>query len=68
MPVIVGALGLIRKGMDQNLGKIHGASNINAAKDHSPRNGAHTEKVPVHQIKSSPGTSGPRNVPGSRTV
>ena len=28
-PVIVGALGLIREGMDQNLGKIPGASNIN---------------------------------------
>ena len=26
--VIAGALGLIRKGMDQNLGKISGASNI----------------------------------------
>ena len=29
VPVIVGALGLIRDGMDQNLGKIPGASNIN---------------------------------------
>ena len=29
VPVIVGALGLIREGMDQNLGKISGASNIN---------------------------------------
>ena len=29
MPVIVGALGLIREGMDQNLGKIPGDSNIN---------------------------------------
>ena len=29
VPVIVGALGLIREGMDQNLGKIPGASNIN---------------------------------------
>ena len=29
MPVIVDALGLIRKGMDQNLGKIPGASIIN---------------------------------------
>ena len=29
MPVIVGAVGLIREGMDQNLGKITGASNIN---------------------------------------
>ena len=28
-PVIVGALGLIREGMDQNVGKIPGASNIN---------------------------------------
>ena len=30
------------------------------AKDHPLRNGAHTEKVSVHQIKNSPGTSGPR--------
>ena len=29
VPVIVGALGLIREGMDRNLGKIPGASNIN---------------------------------------
>ena len=29
VPVIVGALGLIREGMDQNLGKIPGTSNIN---------------------------------------
>ena len=29
VPVIVGAVGLIREGMDQNLGKITGASNIN---------------------------------------
>lgn len=29
VPVIVGALGLIREGMEQNLGEIPGASNIN---------------------------------------
>ena len=29
VPVIVGALGLIREGMDHNLGKIPGAGNIN---------------------------------------
>ena len=29
VPVIVGALGLIREGTDHNLGKIPGASNIN---------------------------------------
>ena len=29
VPVIVSALGLIREGMDQNLGKIPGTSNIN---------------------------------------
>ena len=29
MPVIVGSLGLIREGMDQNLGKIPGTSKIN---------------------------------------
>ena len=32
------------------------------------RNGAHTEKVSVHQIKESPGTSGPRIGPGSRRL
>ena len=39
VPVIVGALGLIREGMDQNLGKIPGASELQ--KDHPPRSGAH---------------------------
>ena len=29
VPIIVGSLRLIREGMDQNLGKIPGASNIN---------------------------------------
>ena len=29
VPVIVSVLGLIREGMDQNLGKISGTSNIN---------------------------------------
>ena len=29
VPVIVGVLGLIREGIDQNLGKIPGTSNIN---------------------------------------
>ena len=29
VPVIVGALGLTREGMDQKLGKLPGASNIN---------------------------------------
>ena len=32
VPVIVGAVGLIREGMVQNLGKIPGASNINEVK------------------------------------
>ena len=41
VPVIVVALGLIREGMDQKLGKIPAA-----------RNGTHTEKVSVHQIKT----------------
>ena len=63
VPVIVGALGFLREGMDQNLGKIPGAS-----KDHRPRNGAHTEKVSVHQMRNSPDTSGPRIDPGSRRV
>ena len=59
VPVIVGALGLIREGMDQNLEKIPGTSNINELQKIVllARNGAHTEKVSVHQIKKAPGTS-----------
>ena len=29
VPIIVGVLGLLKKGVDQNLGKIHGTININ---------------------------------------
>ena len=67
MPVIVGALGLIREGMDQNLGKIPGASNINELQKIILLGTAHT-KVSVHQIKNSPGTSGPRIGPSSGRV
>ena len=70
VPVIVGALELLyREGMDQNLGKIPGASNIKiAAKDHPPRNGAFTEKVSVRQIENCPDTAGPRINSSSRRV
>ena len=54
MPVIVGALGLIREGMDQNLGKIPGASNINELQKIILLGTAHTKKVSVHQIKKLP--------------
>ena len=36
--------------------------------NNNPRNGAHTEKVSVHQIKNSPGTSGLRIGLSSRRV
>ena len=68
MPVIVGALGLIREGMDQNLGKIPGASNINELQKIILLGTAHTKKVSVHQIKNSPGTSGPKIGPSSGRV
>ena len=52
VPVIIGALGLIREGMDQNLVKIPGARNINELqKIILLGNGTHTEKVSVDQIK-----------------
>ena len=41
---------------------------IITVKDHPPWNCTHTEKVPVHQINNSPGTSGTRNGPSSRGV
>ena len=36
--------------------------------NNNPKNCAHTEKVSVHQIKNSPGTSGLRIGLGSRRV
>ena len=42
--VIVAALGLIREGMDQNLGKIPGASNINELQKIILLGTAHTRK------------------------
>ena len=66
--VIVGALGLIREAMDQDLGKIPGASNNNELQKIILLGTAHTEKVSVHQIKNCSITSGPRIGPGSRRV
>ena len=54
--------------MDQNLGKIPRASNINELQTIILLGTAHTKKVPVHQIKNSPGTSGPRIGPSSGRV
>ena len=49
----------IRKGMDQNLGKIPGASNINELQKITLLETAHIlrklEKVSDHQIKNPPG-------------
>ena len=72
VPVVVGVLGLIRERMDQNLGKIRGVSDIDELQKITlpvHTNGAHTEKVSVHRIKNSRGTSsGPRIGPRSRRV
>ena len=70
MPVIVGALGLIKEGMGQNLGTIPGASNINELKKIILLGTAHILRrfLSVHQIKNSPGTSGPWIGAGSRRV
>ena len=52
VPVIVGALGLIREGMDQNLGEIPGASNINELQKIILLGTAHILRrfLSVHQI------------------
>ena len=69
VPIIVGALRL-REGMDQNLGKILGASNINDLQKIILLGTAHILRrfLSVHQIKNSPGTSGPWIGAGSRRV
>ena len=70
MPVIVGALGLIRKGMVLSLGKVPGANNIDELQKIILLETAHIlkTKVSVHQTKNSTAISGPRNGPGSGRV
>ena len=70
VPVIVGELALISKGMEHNLGKISGAININELlkiillETYS----AHAKKISVHPVKYPSSTSEPRNGPSSSRV
>ena len=52
VPVIVGALGLIKEGMGQNIGEIPGASNINELQKIILLGTAHILRrfLSVHQI------------------
>ena len=70
VPIIVGALGLIRKGMDQNLGKIPGAIHISELHNIILLGMAHILRiqVSVHSMKNTSSTSGLRNGPGSKGV
>ena len=70
MPVIVGELALISKGMEHNLGKISGAININELQKIIllETYSAHAKKISVHPVKYPSSTSGPRNGPGSSRV
>ena len=69
MPVIVGELALISKGMEHNLGKISGAININELQKSIllETYSAHP-KISVHPVKYPASTSRPRNGPGSSRV
>ena len=67
MPVIVGALGLIRERMEQNLEKIPGASNNNELQKIVLLGMAHIlSRFLSTKMKNSPSTSGPRNGPRIR--
>ena len=70
VPVIVGELALISKGMEHNLGKISGAININELQKIIllETYSAHAKKISVHPVKYPSSTSGPRNGPGSSRV
>ena len=69
MPVIVGELALISKGMEHNLGKISVAININELQKIIllETYSAHP-KISVHPVKYPSSTSRPRNGPGSSRV
>ena len=70
VPVIVGELALISKGMKHNLGKISGAININELQRIIllETYSAHAKKISVHPVKYPSSTSEPRNGPGSSRV
>ena len=70
MPVIVGELALISKGMEHTLGKISGAININELQKIIllETYSAHAKKISVHPVKYPSSTSRPRNGPGSNRV
>ena len=70
MPVIVGELALMSKGMEHNLGKISVAININELQKIIllETYSAHAKKISVHPVKYPSSTSGPRNGPGSSRV
>ena len=70
VPVIVGELGFMSKGMEYNLEKISGAININELQKIIliETYSAHAKKISVHPVKYPSSTSGPRNGPGSSRV
>ena len=70
VPVIVGELALISKGMGCNLGKISGAININDLQKVIllETYSVHAKKISVHPVKYPSSTPGPRNGPGSSRV
>ena len=70
VPVIVGELALISKGIEHNLGKISGAINMNELQKIIllETYSAHAKKISVHPVKYPSSTSGPTNGPGSSRV
>ena len=70
VPVIVGELAFMSKGMEYNSEKISGAININELQKIIllETYSAHAKKISVHPVKYPSSTSGPRNGPGSSRV
>ena len=70
VPVIVGELAFMSKGMEYNLEKISGAININELQKIIllETYSAHAKKISFHPVKYPSSTSGPRNGPGSSRV
>ena len=69
VPVIVGELALMSKGMEYNLGNISGAININELqKTILLETYSAYAKISVHPVKYPSSTREPRNGPGSSRV
>ena len=52
VPVVIGALGVVKKGIEKHIHKIPGKINIRTSKDRPPRIKPHPPKISIDRMKT----------------